>query len=94
MEEAIVALLTSNGAPNMPLSGRLTRMTGPLPLTFGAPAAGREPFILDVAMGVLARGKILFTLPRRGRKRFLSPGTGVDADGKPTTDAGRIIDGG
>ncbi|PSC03842.1 hypothetical protein SLNSH_17180 [Alsobacter soli] len=83
--------MTSNGAPNMPVWGGLTRMTGPLPLTVGAPAAGREPFLLDVAMGVMARGKILYAA-EKGLE--LPAGVGVDGDGKPTVDPRKIIDGG
>ncbi|MDB5362808.1 MAG: hypothetical protein JWO51_4105 [Rhodospirillales bacterium] len=91
VERGLVTLLTSNGAPNMPVWGGLTRMTGPLPLTFAAPVRGREPFVLDLAMGVLARGKILMAA-EKGLE--VPPGTGVDADGKPTTDPGKIINGG
>jgi LDH2 family malate/lactate/ureidoglycolate dehydrogenase len=75
----------------MPVWGGLTRMTGPLPLTVGVPVAGRDPFILDVAMGVMARGRILYAA-EKGLEVPL--GTGVDADGKPTTDPRKIIDGG
>ncbi|WP_460452218.1 Ldh family oxidoreductase [Alsobacter sp. SYSU BS001988] len=91
VEDGLIALLTSNGAPNMPVWGGLTRMTGPLPLTVGAPASGREPFLLDVAMGVMARGKILYAA-EKGLE--LPPGVGVDEDGKPTVDPRRIIEGG
>lgn len=91
LERGFIVLLTSNGAPNMPVWGGLTRMTGPLPLTFGAPIAGREPFLLDVAMGVLARGKILMAA-EKGVEVPL--GTGVDSGGNPTTDPRKIIEGG
>jgi LDH2 family malate/lactate/ureidoglycolate dehydrogenase len=91
VEQGMLTLLTSNGAPNMPVWGGLTRMTGPLPLTVGAPVTGREPFLLDIAMGVLARGKILYAAEKG---HDVPPGTGVDANGHPTTDPKKIIGGG
>jgi LDH2 family malate/lactate/ureidoglycolate dehydrogenase len=88
----LFVLLTSNGAPNTPVWGGVSpRMTGPLPLTVGVPVAGRPPFVLDIAMGMQSRGKILYAA-EKGLP--VAPGTGLDADGQPTTDPRRILEGG
>lgn len=92
VDKGLFVLLTSNGAPNTPVwGGTGPRMTGPLPLTVGVPVKGRAPFLLDIAMGMLARGKILYA----AEKGLPVPlGTGLDAEGQPTTDPRKILDGG
>ncbi|WP_305764192.1 Ldh family oxidoreductase [Caulobacter sp. S45] len=57
---------------------------GTNPIAFGWPRPGREPFVFDFATSATARGEI--ELHRRAGKP-IPEGWGVDAEGRPTTDA-------
>jgi ureidoglycolate dehydrogenase (NAD+) len=60
---------------------------GSNPIAFGAPGE-REPFVVDMSTTHVAWGKILVA---RQEGRPIPPDWGVDADGKPTTDANAAV---
>jgi len=60
---------------------------GSNPIAFGAPGE-REPFVVDLSTTHVAWGKILVA---RQEGKPIPPGWGVDADGKPTTDANAAV---
>jgi ureidoglycolate dehydrogenase (NAD+) len=60
---------------------------GSNPIAFGAPGE-REPVIIDMSTTHAAWGKILVA---RQEGKPIPPDWGVDADGKPTTDAQRVV---
>jgi LDH2 family malate/lactate/ureidoglycolate dehydrogenase len=91
VEAGMIGICTTNGSPNMPPWGGRTKMTGPLPLTVGVPAGEEWPLVLDLALGVSSRGKILYYADK---KIPLPDGWLVDAEGRPTNDAEHIRQGG
>ena len=64
---------------------------GTNPLGFAWPRPGREPMVFDQATAAMARGEIQIAARD---KRPVPLGTGLDAQGLPTTDAAAIINGG
>ena len=61
------------------------------PMSFAYPRPGGDPFVFDMATAAKARGDVGIAA-RDGHE--LPPGTGLDADGNPTTDAQKVHDGG
>ena len=91
IDAGMIGICTTNGSPNMPPWGGKTKMTGPLPITVGVPAGDESPLVLDLALGMSSRGKILYYADK---KIPLPDGWLVDAEGKPTNDAEQIKKGG
>lgn len=60
------------------------------PIAFGCPAPGHPPIVFDIACSVAARGHILLAA-REGKP--IPEGWALDADGMPTTDAQRALEG-
>jgi LDH2 family malate/lactate/ureidoglycolate dehydrogenase len=73
-----------------PAGGRVP-VFGTNPIAFGWPRAGRDPFVFDFATSAIARGDI--ELHRRAGKA-IPEGWGVDAEGRPSTDANVVLDSG
>ena len=63
---------------------------GTNPIAFGWPRAGHHPFIFDFATSAIARGDI--ELHRRAGQP-IPLGWGVDAQGRPSTDAAAVLQG-
>lgn len=61
------------------------------PISFAYPRPGHDPYVFDMATAAKARGDIGIAA-RDGHD--VPPGTGLDVDGNPTTDAKAIHDGG
>ena len=87
----MIGLIATNGSPNMPAWGGMTKMTGPLPFTAGVPALEERPFIIDAALGVTNRGKLIYYAEQG---LAIPPGSGVDRDARPTEDPKQVLDGG
>jgi LDH2 family malate/lactate/ureidoglycolate dehydrogenase/quinol monooxygenase YgiN len=90
-ERDMIGIIATNGSPNMPALGGTTKVTGPLPFTAAVPTATDPPFVIDAALGVTNRGKLIY-LAERGERIPL--GWGVDRDARPTDDPARVLDGG
>ena len=58
---------------------------------FAAPRSDGPPVVWDQAASVMSQGEILRAI-REGR--FLPEGVGVDAEGRPTTDPRKVLEGG
>src|SRR5436190_10344260 len=89
-KRGMIAIVATNGSPNMPALGGMTKMTGPLPFTAAVPTNG-EPFCIDAALGMTNRGKLIY-LAQSGASIPL--GWGVDKEGRATDDPKRVLDGG
>lgn len=63
---------------------------GTNPIAFGWPRAGHDPFVFDFATSAIARGDI--ELHRRAGKP-IPEGWGIDAEGRPSTDAAAVLQG-
>lgn len=87
----MIGIATTNGSPIMPVWGGRTPLTGPLPISVGVPAGVERPIVLDAALGMSSRGKILY---HAERGMTLPDGWLVDADGRPTNDPSWVTRGG
>ena len=86
-----IGFCTTNAIRTMAAWGATTPVIGNNPIAIGIPRAdGLNPVVLDIAMSQAAVGKVA-TFLREGRE--LPAGWGVDAEGKPTTDAKAILGG-
>jgi delta1-piperideine-2-carboxylate reductase len=71
--------------------GAASAVYGTNPIAFAAPRADAAPLVFDFATAAAASGEVAMA---RLKGADVPPGTGVDAEGFPTTDPARIIDGG
>lgn len=90
LDADMMSLVFTNSSPALPAWGGKSMLLGVSPLACGAP--GKEnPFILDMAPSIAARGKI-YKAKRRGEQ--IPADWALDKDGKPTTDPTAALDGG
>jgi LDH2 family malate/lactate/ureidoglycolate dehydrogenase len=78
------------GTSAAPYGGR-TSVLGTNPIAVGFPAAGRPPFVLDMATTPIAGGR---ARAARANGEALPPGVALDRNGNPTTDPHAYFDGG
>jgi len=89
--EAGYLMMAGTGASTtMPPFGGSEARIGNNPLCIAAPCPAAPHFVLDMAMSVAARGKIRAA---HAEGRSIPEGWAVDADGQPTTDPARALDG-
>ena len=88
--QGFATVIASNASTTIaPTGGREERL-GNNPLGIGVPRPGSDPIILDMAMSVVARGKIRAA----AKKGATIPATwATDRAGRPTTDAAAALDG-
>jgi LDH2 family malate/lactate/ureidoglycolate dehydrogenase len=91
IRQDMIGIVATNGSPNMPAWGGVTKMTGPLPFTAGVPAGDMRPFVIDAALGMTNRGKLIYYAQKHEK---IPPGWGVDRNAMPTEDPARVLDGG
>lgn len=90
MKENIITLIMSNASQTMPPTGGIRPFLGTNPFSIGIPAGKYDPFILDMATSVVARGKIIFA----AQKGESIPETwAIDKYGNPTTDSQAALEG-
>ena len=83
-ERGLVALVLANSPKAMAFWGGRKAMLGTNPLAFSAPLPnGAPPLVIDLAMSVAARGKIV-AAEKAGKP--IPNDWAVDADGQPTSD--------
>lgn len=85
-----VGILTTNGSPAMAPWGGREKAVGANPWSIATPGGSHGPIVLDIANTGVARGKIYAALQRGAE---IPQGWAIDADGAPTTDPRRAIDG-
>ena len=86
----LVALAVTPSHAWVAPAGGIKPVFGTNPIAFGWPRSGRDPFVFDFATSAVARGEI--ELHRRACKP-IPEGWGIDADGRPTTDAAAALAG-
>ena len=86
----LIGLSTTNGGLVIAPYGGTSARLGNDPLGVGIPTAGRLPIVLDIAMSVVAVGKIGLAL-MEGRP--LPLGWALDKAGKPTTEPQAAMEG-
>lgn len=89
-EAGCAALMFANTPAAMAPWGGASRLFGTNPIAFAAPLADREPLVIDLSLSKVARGKIVAA---RERGEPIPDGWAVDAEGQPTTDARRAVEG-
>jgi L-2-hydroxycarboxylate dehydrogenase (NAD+) len=81
----------TNSSPGMPPHGGSKPVLGVNPLAVGVPAGDRPPIVLDMAMSIIARGKMRLA---GMHGEAIPEGLGRDAQGRPTTDGMQVFGGG
>ena len=81
----------TNSSPGMAPFGGTKPILGVNPLAVGVPAGRRPAYVLDMAMSVIARGKMRLAA---AHGEAIPDGLGVDAKGRPTTDGMAVFGGG
>src|SRR5581483_2744173 len=79
----LVALVVSNTPSAMAFTGGTKPMMGTNPLAFAAPVPGRAPLVIDLALSLVARAKIV-AAQKAGKT--IPADWAMDSSGKPTTD--------
>jgi LDH2 family malate/lactate/ureidoglycolate dehydrogenase len=82
-EADMIGLAMTNANISLSAPGSAGRVIGNNPFAYGAPAGKAPPVNLDIAMGVVAGGKV-HAAAREGRSIPL--GWAIDGQGVPTTD--------
>ena len=89
-EQGLVALGFANSPASLAPYGGKKVTFGTNPLAMACPRKDASPLVIDLSMGLLARGKIL----QAAKKGELIPeGAAVDAQGNPTRDPAKAFDG-
>jgi len=91
--EGMVAFMaggTFNGAAVAPFGGA-SRVLGTNPLAMAIPGTVEGPVVADMATSVVAEGKLRVA---RAKHQTIAPGTILDKNGKPSTDANDYYEGG
>ena len=89
-EQGLVALGFANSPASLAPYGGKKVTFGTNPLAMACPRKHAPPLVIDLSMGLLARGKIL----QAAKKGELIPeGAAVDAQGNPTRDPAKAFDG-
>jgi LDH2 family malate/lactate/ureidoglycolate dehydrogenase len=89
-DEGFASMICSNASVTIAPTGAAETRLGNNPLGFGVPRPGGRPVILDMAMSVVARGKIRAAL-RKGEK--IPDSWATDRQGRATTDPKAALDG-
>lgn len=82
-KEGMIGIANSNAASACAPYGGKEPMLGTNPLAIAIPSANREPFLLDMATSLVARGKVKLA-EKDGRP--IPEDWALDTDGNPTTD--------
>ena len=90
-ERGLAALACTAYMPMVAPAGAATALFGTNPISFAWPRPGDTPVVYDMATASMAMGEIQIAA-RDGHD--VPPGTGLAADGTPTTDPAKIADGG
>lgn len=90
IEAGYISMIFTNSSPAIAMWGGRSAFLGASPIAAGVPAGKHPPYVMDMAMTVIARGKIRLNA-MRGEP--IAPGLALDAEGNPTTDAAKAFEG-
>lgn len=90
IEKGYISLVFTNSSPALAMWGGRTTFLGAAPMAAGVPGGKYPPFLMDMSMTVIARGKIRLAA-MRGEP--IAEGLALDAEGTPTTDATKAFEG-
>ena len=83
----LVGIVCTAGAPLVHPQGGAEKMLSTNPIAFGIPTGGDHPVVFDMATSAQSNARIR-QASYHGEQ--VPPGSGVDPDGRPTTDAATI----
>jgi LDH2 family malate/lactate/ureidoglycolate dehydrogenase len=91
VEKNYIVFVYTNSSPALPVHGGRTAFLGAAPFAAGLPGGfNSPPYILDMAMTLIARGKIRVAATN---DETIPQGVALDKDGNPTTDAVKAFEG-
>ena len=90
-EQGLVAFACTSYKPAVAPAGAIKPLFGTNPISFAWPRKNKPPVVYDMATASMAMGEVQVA-KREGHK--VPIGTGLNKDGKETTDPGEIADGG
>lgn len=90
-QKGMIAMVFSNSEAAVAPIGGAKAMLGTNPLGIAVPAQRNDPFDLDMATSVVARGKVVLA-QKEGKS--IPKDWAVDKNGAPTTDPAAVLDGG
>lgn len=90
IEAGMISLAFTNSSPAIPVWGGRDVFLGAAPFAAGAPGGAKGPYVLDMAMTIIARGKIRLAAQRGDP---IPLGLALDSGGHPTTDAKKAFEG-
>lgn len=90
IERGYISLIFTNSSPAIPMWGGRTTFLGASPIAAGIPGGTHPPYVMDMAMTVIARGKIRLAAMKGDP---IPQGLALDVDGNPTTDAAKAFEG-
>lgn len=90
LERDMVGYATTNASPTMAPWGGITPSHGNNPISYAIPAGSEWPLVLDVAMSVVARGKIRIAALKN---ESIPMGWAMNKYGEPTTNVHSAMDG-
>jgi LDH2 family malate/lactate/ureidoglycolate dehydrogenase len=86
----MIGIVGTNALPTMAPWGGIDKLVGLNPIGVGIPAGEELPFVLDVALGATAHGKMQI-YEQKGAP--IPEGWAFDAEGRPTTDVAQALAG-
>ncbi|MFX1676510.1 Ldh family oxidoreductase [Paraburkholderia sp. A2WS-5] len=89
-EGGAFSMMGQHTPPALAMEGFTGAAIGHNPIAFGCPVPDEAPIVFDVACSVAARGHILLAAREN---QPIPEGWALDAEGCPTTDAKRALDG-
>ncbi|MCG8444072.1 MAG: Ldh family oxidoreductase [Caulobacterales bacterium] len=89
-ERGLIGLVFGNSPEAIAFWGSTKPALGTNPIAFAAPAPGGPPLVIDLALSVAARGKII-AAQKNGEP--IPEGWALDREGRPTTDPGAALQG-
>ncbi len=89
-ERGLMALVFGNSPKAMAFWGGKAPMMGTNPIAFACPAPDGPPLVIDLALSVAARGKVIAA---DKNNQAIPPDWALDEDGRPTTDAAAALKG-
>lgn len=90
IERGYISLVFTNSSPAIAMWGGRTSFLGASPIAAGIPGGKHPPYVMDMAMTVIARGKIRLAAMKGDP---IPEGLALDVDGNPTTDAAKAFEG-
>ncbi|MCA0271890.1 MAG: Ldh family oxidoreductase [Proteobacteria bacterium] len=90
IERGYISLIFTNSSPAIAMWGGRTSFLGASPIAAGIPGGKHPPYVMDMAMTVIARGKIRLAAMKGDP---IPEGLALDVDGNPTTDAAKAFEG-